>query len=164
MSELIQRHMAPVRAMVYPMVLNHADADDLVQDIFIRVNRGIHRFRKKAQFSTWLYRIAMNTTRSFLRRKYRAPEQAELEKHPAASETSPCPGDNLVHAELDRDIQQALDALPEKLRAAVVLCILQEMEPAEAAQIQQCTRATMYWRIHEARKILKNHLGHHLTP
>ncbi|MEI7879897.1 MAG: sigma factor [bacterium] len=57
---LTRRHVGKVRAMIYPMVLNDADADELTQDVFMRVVRNIHGFDRRAAFSTWLHQIAMN--------------------------------------------------------------------------------------------------------
>src|SRR5450759_1461826 len=73
LDELVNRHMPKVRAMIYAMVLNHADADEITQEVFIRMANGITGFQKRAIFSTWLYRIAMNTTHSFLRCRSRDP-------------------------------------------------------------------------------------------
>ena len=67
LDELVHRHIGKVKAMIYPMVLNQADADEITQDVFIRMANGVTGFQNKAMFSTWLYRIAMNTTHSFLR-------------------------------------------------------------------------------------------------
>ena len=53
-DELVRRHIGPVRRMAFSMVLNHADADDLTQEVFLRVARGIGNFRGQAKFSTWL--------------------------------------------------------------------------------------------------------------
>ena len=61
-NELVGRHIRRVRAMIYPMVLNDADADELTQDVFLRVTDNISRFEGRAQFSTWLYRIFTKPT------------------------------------------------------------------------------------------------------
>jgi RNA polymerase sigma-70 factor (ECF subfamily) len=66
---LVRRHIAKVRAMIYPMVLNDADADELTQEVFCRVIDGIHSFNHRAAFATWLPRITMNTTCNFLKRR-----------------------------------------------------------------------------------------------
>ena len=72
-DELVRRHIGKVRGMIYPMVLNDADADDITQEVFLRVMNGISRFKRRSSFSTWLYRIVMNTTHTFLTRRTRNP-------------------------------------------------------------------------------------------
>lgn len=66
---LTRRHIGKVRSMIYPMVLNDADADELTQEVFCRVIDGIHSFNHRAAFATWLPRITMNTTCNFLKRR-----------------------------------------------------------------------------------------------
>ncbi len=68
-EELMRRHLPTVRGMMYQMALNHADADDLTQEVFIRAWRGLAKFHGGASFSTWLHRIAMNCAMSFLGRQ-----------------------------------------------------------------------------------------------
>ena len=69
-----------------------------------------------------------------------------------------------MQGELQAAVEVALGELPPKLRAAMVLVTLGRLEISEAARIEGCTRATMYWRIHEARKRLKQRLEAHLSP
>jgi len=160
---VVRQHVAKVRTMISQMIINDADVDDLTQEVFLRAIRNISRFRGESQFSTWLYRIAMNTTHSFLRRQNRR---------------QPAPGDVLVGCvdcrtstperlamadELNDAITAAVGSLPPALRAAVVLTILQGLRVREAAEIEGCTAATMYWRIHKARKILRKRLEEYLT-
>jgi RNA polymerase sigma-70 factor (ECF subfamily) len=152
---LFQRHLAKVRAMLYQMVLNDADADDLTQDVFIRVARYAHKFNSRAAFSTWLHRITMNCAKSFIARKMRNPVDVspELPEPTAGLETRP--DHALSTSELDERISEAIDGLRPKLRAAVVLTIMQGISIPEAARIEGCALPTMYWRVHEARRQLK---------
>jgi len=153
---LFLRYMEKVRAMAYQMVLHDADADDLTQEVFLRAARYIDRFRGRAAFSTWLYRIAMNSANSFLSRKKCNPvdcsnELPDVEDHRNGSR----PDQVLAGGELDARIQNALACLSAKLRAAVVLTIIQGISLPEAARVEGCALPTMYWRVHEARRILK---------
>lgn len=70
---LVHRHVGRVRSMVYPMVLNDADASEVTQDIFIRVIKGLPRFKCASKFTSWLHRITMNTTYTFLKRRGQNP-------------------------------------------------------------------------------------------
>ncbi len=162
LDELICRHVGEVRAMIYPMVLNDADADDLTQEVFVRALRGIAGFRGHAQFSTWLYRIAMNTARSFLAQRGRVqPSSPELLAQQADQRTT-APDESAIAGELDSQIEAAINTLSPGLRSAIVLTTLQGFGVREAAQIESCTTATMYWRIHKARTILKRRLAVYL--
>ncbi len=73
LEALFTRYISTVRTMLYQVVLNDADADDLTQEVFVRVARGIGRFNGNARFSTWLYRITMNQAHSFLASRKRNP-------------------------------------------------------------------------------------------
>ena len=158
-DELFVRHLGKVRGMMYQMTLNHADADDLTQEVFIRVARGLSGFSGRAEFSTWLHRIARNCAKSFLiRRARRATASLEGAPEPVA----PCgdrPDRQAAGSEMDERIHSALAQLSSKLRAAVVLTILQDMPLPQAARVEECALATMYWRVHEARRQLKRLLG-----
>ena len=145
------------------MVINDADVDDLTQEVFLRAIRNIARFRGESQFSTWLYRIAMNTTHDFLRRQNR-PQPAPGEVLVDLADLRASTPDRLAMAgELNGAITAAVGSLPAALRAAVVLTMLQGLGVREASKIEGCTAATMYWRIHKARKILKKRLEEYLT-
>jgi len=162
LDELVHRHMPKVRAMIYPMVLNDADADEITQDVFIRMANGIDRFQGKALFSTWLYRIAMNTTHSFLRRKSRNPTDSHAEP-PDQPDRAAGPDRVLMANETDSEIERALADLSPSLRSAITLTAIQGLSVTEAARIEHCLAATMYWRVHQARQQLKKRLGRFLA-
>jgi len=159
-DQLVSRHIGKVRGMIYPMVLNHADADDLTQETFVRVMRHIGGFRRRARFSTWLYRIAINTTKTFLAKRSRG----RMEYHADPPEPpSPAPAryDGISATEDDRRIDAALAALSPSLRSAITLTVLQGLDVRKAAAIDGCLAQTMYWRVFEARRQLRKSLGKH---
>lgn len=162
-DELARRYVGKVRAMVYPMVLNDADADELTQEVFIRVARAIGAFRREARFSTWLYRIAMNTSHSFIRKRDRNP-MGSGETVPDQMDPGADPAGRLAGKEMDHDISGALAGLSAPLRAAIDLVVLQGMSVGDAARIEGCMTVTMYWRVHEARRLLRHKLEQHLRP
>ena len=164
LDELLRRHIGSVRAMVFQMVLDHSLADDLTQEVFLRAFRGLAGFRGKSQFSTWLYRVAMNTTRSFLARSGRSPVEFHAEVPERSAEESTRPERAMMQAELASEVETALAELSPKLRAAIVLTGIQHLSTSEAARIEGSTAATMYWRVHEARKFLKRRLEKYLSP
>jgi RNA polymerase sigma-70 factor (ECF subfamily) len=162
LSGLVREHVPRVRTMIFRMVLNESDADDLTQEVFLRAFRGIAKFRGTSMFSTWLYQIAMNATRSFLSQRKRPRPMPEEMLADQTDATSATPEQLAIAGELDGAVTAAIGSLPAHLRAAVVLTILQGMDVREAAKIERCATATMYWRVHKARNILKKLLEKHL--
>lgn len=154
---IIKRHIGKVRAMIYHMVLNDADADDLTQEVFVRMVHAISGFRKKSGFPTWLYRIAMNATISFLRKKQRLPVTTETDLA-GLIDSAALPHDKVSANETDGLITKALSSLSPRLRAAISLTAIHGLEVAEAARIEGCALATIYWRIHHARRLLRKKL------
>ena len=152
-DELVGRHMDRVRSMIYPMVLNHADTDDLTQEVFIRVARGLVRFKRRASFTTWLHRITMNTTHSFLRKRNRTMEHMAVDV-PESADGAACPAGQLAFKEMDAKIRDALSSLSPVLREAITLTAVNGMAVKDAAGAAGCLSSTMYWRVHQARKIL----------
>ena len=162
LEALVDRHLLNVRRVIYSMVLDHAITDDLTQEVFLKAIRALNTFEGRAAFSTWLCRIAMNTANSYLARQSRSPVAfcaivPDSEAGPSIAEQT------LAQREFNDEIETALRSLSPKLRAAIVLTCLQGLTAQEAAGLEGCSTATMYWRIHQARKTLKHHLGKHLT-
>ncbi len=160
---LFLRHIEKVRAVLYQMVLHHADADDLTQQVFVRVARNIGQFHGRSTFSTWLYRITMNCAKSFLLKRQRIPTDKAVELLDTQAPAGSQPDQALAYQELDTHIREAIGNLSAKLRAAIILTIIQDVPLAEAARIENCTIPTMYWRVHEARKQLKSWLQEDLS-
>ena len=161
-DELVNRHIGRVRGMIYPMVLNGADADELTQEVFLRVAKGLLRFRGRARFSTWLYRIAMNSAHSFLSKRSRSAVEVVADP-PDRKDESPGPAEVAAVREKDAGIMAALASLSRPLRAAITLTAIQGMSAREAARVEECPLPTMYWRIHEARRTLRVRLGGYLN-
>lgn len=162
LDELLRRHLKPVRSLVFQMLLDHDAADDVTQDVFLRVARGVARFEGRSEFSTWLFQITMNCARTFLKQtgRTRVEFHDELPQGSVVSQTRP--DEPVLLAELTTDVQTALGQLSPQLRAAVVLVCLQKRPPATAAEIEGCSTDTMYWRVHKARQELKQLLAEHL--
>jgi RNA polymerase sigma-70 factor (ECF subfamily) len=162
LEELADRHLGTVRRMIHSMTLEDSLADDLVQEVFLRAFRGLASFQGRSKFTTWLYRVTMNTVHETLDRQRRSPIDRFAPLPDVAVPNAPSPERNAMGGELGAAVACALARLPEKLRAAIVLVTLEQLDPAEAARIEGCTRATIYWRLHEARKRLAEWLQEHL--
>ncbi len=159
LEELLCRHLSRIRGVVFQMLLDHSAADDVTQDIFLRVVRGIERFEGRSEFSTWLYQVAMNTVRTYLKRRGRSRVQFHDELPEGSAVSTAAPDGGVLQAEL----QTALSSLSPQSRAAIVLVCLQEQPASQAAEIEGYSTDTMYWRVHEARRQLKQLLAEHLS-
>lgn len=151
---LVRRYLTRIRGLLYQLVIDRDDADDLTQEVFIHAIRNLHQFRGDGAFTTWLYRIAVNTARQSARRVRSRPGEMLLVEAEACS-----PGlapDGLIVRDEKRDqVHQALAKLAPPLRSAVVLTVMQGLSAREASEIESCPLGTMYWRIHEARRLLR---------
>ena len=156
---LVRRHIGKVRAMIYPMVLNDADADELTQEVFCRVIDGIHSFNHRSAFATWLHRITMNTTCNFLKRRTRNPVEHREAPPDLSVARHSHPDETVMSREADAQLTAALAELSPPLRAAIVLTTVHGMSVREAAHAEGCLAATLYWRVHQARKLLRASLS-----
>jgi RNA polymerase sigma-70 factor (ECF subfamily) len=162
LAELVGRHLPLVRRLVFQMILDDAAADDVTQEVFLRAIRGLAGFDGRSKFSTWLFRISKNTALTWIERQARTPAGGHNQTADCVAAASE-PDRGLLAAELSSHVEAALGQLSPALRAAVVLTALEGLTPTEAAEIEECSTSTMYWRIHEARKQLRQRLKEHLS-
>ena len=159
-EELVRDHGARVYRLAYRLTGNRPDAEDLTQDVFVRVFRSLHRFQP-GTFEGWLHRI---TTNLFLdgarrRQKIRFDGMADgsAERLPSAW---PSPSEQLADADLDHDVAAALAALPPEFRAAVVLCDIEGLSYEEISAVLDVKIGTVRSRIHRGRAQLRAALDH----
>ncbi|HBC86681.1 MAG TPA: hypothetical protein DCZ94_06995 [Lentisphaeria bacterium] len=159
-SPVIDEHVGMLRNFVYRIVLNEHDTDDIVQEAFITAYNKADSFKGKSKFSTWLCRIACNRSFTMIRdgKKTTVTDGEDCPEMRDAS-TSNTPDKPMIIKETQSRVMTAVSGLPEHLRAAITLVAIDEKEPDEAAYILGCPKATLYWRIHKARKILEKELG-----
>ena len=154
-EELIRQHQRMVHALTFRMTGSLADAEDLAQETFLRAYEQISGFRGAARFSTWLYRIAMNTCLN-----WRQSERRRAELHAEAAGEMLAERNGSVARDQDQEqVQAALLKLPAKQRAAIVLTIYDGLNHAEAAEVLGCSETTVSWRIFAARQKLKRWLS-----
>jgi RNA polymerase sigma-70 factor (ECF subfamily) len=168
---LIERYQEQVRDTCYRFVGNVEDADDLAQDVFVKVFRSMERFRSEAETATWLYRIAINASLDFLRKASRKKRFARLvglgsrEGEPEID--VPAPGD--PHQELEERerrelLSWALDGLPEKQRTAIILSKYEQLPVRDIAAILDVTPsavdALLQRAKHNLRRQLQNYFEH----
>src|SRR5205807_3560910 len=125
-NELILRWERPIYALAYRTIGREEDARDVCQETFLRAFRALPGFRGQAKFSSWLYRIALNLCRDWMRRERRtpvvqAPENVDLIEAAAAAEPSESIEDLVARHDQIRAVERAMAVLPEEQRSAIVL-------------------------------------------
>ncbi len=151
-AALVNQHQKMIRAMTFRMTGSPDDAEELAQDTFLRAYRLLGSFGGGSKFSTWLCRIAINLSLDWRRRESR---REDIHSEWAADVVSGNSSDDGFPDELSRRVQDALNKLPAKQRAAIVLTIYENQSHAEAANTLGCTEATISWRVFAARQKLK---------
>jgi RNA polymerase sigma-70 factor (ECF subfamily) len=156
-EELVRNHQRMIHSLTFRMTGSLADAEDLAQETFIRAYAQIGSFRGTAKFSTWLYRVAVNTCLNWRQSEVRrfqlhANCAREMSVQPLNSENS------AADTQSSRQVQEALLKLPAKQRAAIVLTIYDGLNHAEAAHVLGCSETTVSWRVFAARRKLKRWL------
>jgi RNA polymerase sigma-70 factor (ECF subfamily) len=155
-ENLIRCYQRMIHSLAYRMTGSAADAEDLAQETFIRAFQQLASYRGEAKFSSWLCRIAMNACLNWRQRETR---RAEIHRN-WAEDTSAldAPAEDGGKDQESQRVQVALDRLPAKQRAAMVLTVYEEMSHAEAARALGCSEATVSWRVFSARAKLKRWL------
>jgi len=158
---LVKRYQKRIYFLAYRMVKNHDYADDLAQETFIHAYSAIKSFKTGYNFYTWLYRICMNLSINFLKRqKFMIPEsQLDEEKNPFKQETAGVdPADQLATKELEIKIDRALNLLPPKFKAVLILRIYEDYSYEEIAQTLNISTGTVMSRLFRARERMQEML------
>lgn len=152
-DSLVRAHFARVYSMLFRVVGNHEDAEDLAQETFVKAYRSLRWFRGESAFGTWVYRIALHVARDHQRSSGRRPDAVELlpsaDRAPVMS-----PDEESERRELSRGLERSIARLPERLRIALVLRVLQGLEYEEVARITGVTAATARMHVMKARRAL----------
>jgi RNA polymerase sigma-70 factor (ECF subfamily) len=155
---LVRRYQRMIYSLVYRMTGSPEDAEDLTQEVFIRAFRELPRYRAEARFATWLYQIAVNHC---LNARKRAARTARLLSDWATEQDLRAAGGETGGVDLPSSVQEALLALDERQRAAVILTVYDGLNHAEAARVLKCSEATISWRVFKARRKLRRLLAPH---
>jgi len=166
LSDLMERHSTPVFHFLCRMLGNEDDANDLAQEVFVRVYRSSKNFRANEKFTTWLYTIAANLARNQYRWRSRHPN-VSLEATSAGSEqtlgsTLPAgdlaPSDQALASEQAAAVRKAVHELPGDMREVVVLCEWEDRSVKEVATILKTTPKAVESRLYRARQLLRKRL------
>lgn len=169
---LILKYRERVYGVVYNMSANREDAADLTQDAFIKAFQSIHRFQGQASFFTWLYRIAVNSTLTHLRkarlRTFFSLEKITEEDHTAEllSKLTDKKGADrdLYVRELQEKLNEAMQKLSIKHRTVVTLFEIDGLGHEEIAEIMECSVGTVRSRLHYAKQLLQAELQSYMRP
>jgi RNA polymerase sigma-70 factor (ECF subfamily) len=162
---LMRRHQKRVYRLALHLVRNSAEAEDVTQDTFVRAYGALDRFDGRSEPFTWIYRIAVNLSLNAIRarkpsERSSSPDDPRVESllvERRAKLASPEAASS--DKELAFALLSAIDALSEILRTTLVLVIVDGLPHADVGRILGCSEGTVAWRIHEARRRLREHLA-----
>lgn len=170
-AELVDKYKQPVVNLVGRMLHDPTEAEDVAQNVFVQVYKSAPRYQVASRFSTWLFTIARNLCLNEIRRRARHPADSidvphpEQEGQPARQfedKGASSPPDALLQQELERKVQEALEALPENQRAAILLCRQGELSYEDIAEVLGCSVSATKSLIHRGRETLKQRLKPYL--
>ena len=161
---LVRRYQRRVYRIALHLLRDADDAEDVTQEAFVRAFAALDRFDGRSQPFTWMYRIAVNLSLNAIRaRKTRRKastaddprvEELLVEDHKSAGN----PSSAAARRQLAVALCEAIDSLTDTLRTTLVLILVDGLSHAEAAEVLGCPEGTIAWRIHEARRKLRDHL------
>ena len=170
-AELVGKYRQPLFNFIFRTLRDETETEDVAQNTFLQVYKSRARYQRTAKFSTWLFTIARNLCLNEIRRRSRHPAESLEEAH-AEHDDQPqrqyedkkvfLPTENVLHGELARKIEEALDELPENQRTAILLCRQDEVSYEEIAKILDCSLSATKSLIHRGREALKEKLKPYL--
>lgn len=162
---LVRRYQRRIFRLAFHLVRTGAEAEDVMQETFVRAYQALDRFDGRSEPFTWLYRIAVNLSLNTLRaRKHNRDSTPSDDPRIEALllETRPSQGGDPATASQQRQLAAALcegiDALSDTLRTTLILVCIDGLGHDEASKILGCPEGTVAWRVHEARRKLREYL------
>ncbi|MCX8155759.1 MAG: sigma-70 family RNA polymerase sigma factor [Verrucomicrobiae bacterium] len=171
-AELVEKYKQPLVNYIARTIQDPVEAEDLAQTVFVQVYKAAHRFRAQARFAPWLFSIARNACLNELRRRSRHPTASLEEVHapdeeaaprPLPDQQTPPPSQQVLRAELETKVAEALRDLPENQRTAILLYQQQQMSYEEIAQVMGCSLVAVKSLIFRGREVLKARLKAYLA-
>ena len=170
-SALVQRYRTRIMNLVCRFISDRDRAEEISQEVFLRVYRNRERYRKSGKFSTWIFTIAVNLTKNEIRSRVRHKGTFSLDALEEESggqglpfpDPKPLPDADLNAREIQRRVAEALRKLPPRYREAVVLRDIEGLSYEEVGEILKIPGGTVRSRINRARLMLKERLKPHLN-
>ena len=153
-EDVARHHGRQIYNFAYRLTGNRDDASDLVQEVLLRVRRGLSNYTP-GSFDGWLWRITRNAFLDDVRRRNRRPTIELKDTDRSLVLTSPSPDEVLAHVRLSDDVQSALMKLPVEFRECVVMCDVVGLTYDEIANAVEIPVGTVRSRIHRGRKLLR---------
>lgn len=168
-AEIVSLYQDKLYHMAHRMLNNRQEAEDVVQETFLRVYKNLDRYDDTMKFSTWIYRIATNLCIDRLRkRKPSYSLDAESADHEGLDGYSMIPSDDrtpeseILLSELQETIRQAIETLPPKYKTVMVLRYLQDMSLQEIGEVLDMPVTTVKTRVHRGREFMRKRLARHM--
>jgi len=167
-SELVKLHQNAVIGTVAKMLGNASEAEDIAQQVFLRLWKSAPRYEVKAKFTTFLFTIARNlvfneTRRKQRRKEHSLDEQEENSFTEMADQHSAAPDDEILKVELRAQVDRAIQALPEKQRMAVILRRYENMPYEQIAEVLELSVPAVKSQLFRARTALRELLSEYLS-
>ncbi|RYE60399.1 MAG: RNA polymerase sigma factor [Oxalobacteraceae bacterium] len=151
-ERLISEHYHFIYKTAFRWLGHKSDAEDVTQSVCMRLANSIGQFNGRSKFTSWLYRVTLNSVRDLQRSHKRLSKQVDAVSVVTREEIDADQEDQMRVNDIWRIVRQ----LPEKQRDAVMLVFGEQLSQAEAAVIMECKEVTVSWHIHNARKSLKD--------
>lgn len=148
-SLLVERHYMTIYKFAYKWCGNKEDAEDVTQNACMKLANNLHSFKGDAAFTTWLYRLVVNTAKDYQRQKNRKDSREPQMADGFDAPTGEAAADEKFYAQ---QVMAMIHEMPEKQREACILVYAEGVSHKEAAAILGCAETTISWRIHQARK------------
>jgi RNA polymerase sigma-70 factor (ECF subfamily) len=159
---LVKKYEQPVFRLVYHLTGDREDAADLTQETMLKAFRAIKEFKLKSSFHTWLHRIAVNLALNFLKKNRIQKNQQEyldnIKNEELELSVFSSPEETSISEELRVNLGKAIEELPLVYKSTFSLVVFQGMSHSEAAKVLGCSENTVSWRMHEARRRLRERL------
>jgi len=168
---LVQRYRSRIMNLVCRFISDRDRAEEISQEVFLRVFRNRERYRKSGKFSTWIFTIAVNLTKNEIRSRVRHRGTVSLDAMEEETggqglpfpDASPLPDADLSAREIQERVAEALRRLPARYREAVVLRDVEGLSYEEVGEILKIPGGTVRSRINRARLMLKERLKPHVS-
>jgi RNA polymerase sigma-70 factor (ECF subfamily) len=163
-NQLVLRWERPIYALAYRIIGREEDARDVCQETFLRAFRALGGFKGQAKFSSWLYRIALNLCRDWIRRQRRTPvvqppEGIDLINLAVDETETESVEDLIARRDLGRAVARVMAQLPEEQRTAIVLKEYHGLTFQEIADLLGCPLSTVKTRLYQGLSVLRRQLG-----
>jgi RNA polymerase sigma-70 factor (ECF subfamily) len=163
-GQLVRRHQQRIHRLAIHLLRDRAEAEDVMQETFIRAYRALARFDGRSEPFTWIYRIAVNLSLNTLRsrkahRTTTTGDDPRLDALVAEHQSSDDPPGDAARREVYAALAQGIDGLSETLRTTLVLVCIDGRSHEEASAILGAPEGTIAWRVHEARRKLKEFMA-----